>query len=230
MVKHVISFSGGKDSTALLLKMMELGYPIDYIVFCDTSKEFPEMYEHINRVEKHIKKEITKVKFNFDYYFSEHIKTKGKNKGKAGYGWPSLFTRWCTRQKIDTIHRWMKTLNSDIIDYHGIAFDELHRTMKNKRASFREIRYPLIGWKMTELDCLNYCYNRGFDWSGLYNKNRRLGCFCCPLKGMDELNYLYRNRPELWKQMKEMDKKQCYLFRSRHTFTEIENRLMTHYS
>jgi tRNA(Ile)-lysidine synthase TilS/MesJ len=37
----VVSFSGGKDSTAMLLKMLELGEPIDEVVCCDTYKEFP---------------------------------------------------------------------------------------------------------------------------------------------------------------------------------------------
>lgn len=49
---HVVSFSGGKDSTAMLLKMTELGKPIDCILFCDTGLEFPAMYEHIKSVGK----------------------------------------------------------------------------------------------------------------------------------------------------------------------------------
>ena len=30
---HVVSFSGGKDSTAMLLRMVELGMKIDMIIF-----------------------------------------------------------------------------------------------------------------------------------------------------------------------------------------------------
>ena len=40
---HVVSFSGGKDSTAMLLRMLELGMPVDEIIFCDTTVEFPQM-------------------------------------------------------------------------------------------------------------------------------------------------------------------------------------------
>ena len=47
--KHIVSFSGGKDSTAMLLKMIEKGMPIDEIIFCDTTAEFPEMYDHIKK-------------------------------------------------------------------------------------------------------------------------------------------------------------------------------------
>lgn len=56
---------------------------VDDIVFCDTGKEFPEMYEHIDKVEKYIKRKITKLIPNennrFDYLMFDHIKTKGKN-------------------------------------------------------------------------------------------------------------------------------------------------------
>ena len=33
--KHAISFSGGKDSTALLLRMLEEKMPVDVILFCE---------------------------------------------------------------------------------------------------------------------------------------------------------------------------------------------------
>jgi len=38
---HVVSFSGGKDSTAMLLMLIEKQYPIDRVVCIDTTKEFP---------------------------------------------------------------------------------------------------------------------------------------------------------------------------------------------
>ena len=47
---HVVSFSGGKDSTAMLLRMIEENMPIDIILYCDTGLEFPEMEEHIGRL------------------------------------------------------------------------------------------------------------------------------------------------------------------------------------
>lgn len=40
-IYYVVSFSGGKDSTAMLLRLLELNYPIDEVVCCDTYKEFP---------------------------------------------------------------------------------------------------------------------------------------------------------------------------------------------
>lgn len=42
---NIVSFSGGKDSTALLLMMLERGMRVDDIVCVDMGKEFPQMYE-----------------------------------------------------------------------------------------------------------------------------------------------------------------------------------------
>ena len=47
MMRHVVSFSGGKDSTALLLMMLERRMQVDDMVFCDTGVEFPQTYEHV---------------------------------------------------------------------------------------------------------------------------------------------------------------------------------------
>ena len=44
---HSVSVSGGKDSTALLLLMIERGSPIDVVLYADTGMEFPEMKEYM---------------------------------------------------------------------------------------------------------------------------------------------------------------------------------------
>ena len=58
---HVVSFSGGKDSTAMLLRMIEEGMRVDLILFCDTGLEFPAMYDHIGKVEKYINRPIERI-------------------------------------------------------------------------------------------------------------------------------------------------------------------------
>lgn len=39
--------------------------PIDCVLFCDTGIEFPQMYEHIDRVEKETGISPTRIKFDF---------------------------------------------------------------------------------------------------------------------------------------------------------------------
>jgi len=59
---------------------------------------------------------------------------------------------------------------------------------------------------MTEKDCLDYCYQRGFDWGGLYNIFHRVSCWCCPLQSLDELRKLRKNFPDLWEQLEFWDR------------------------
>ena len=51
--RHIISFSGGKDSTALAIYMLQ-NYPKTKFefVFCDTGVELPETYSYIKRFEE----------------------------------------------------------------------------------------------------------------------------------------------------------------------------------
>lgn len=54
-MEYILSFSGGKDSTTLLLKYLSyrttepIKYPLDAVIFCDTGLEFPDMYTHIEK-------------------------------------------------------------------------------------------------------------------------------------------------------------------------------------
>lgn len=227
---HVVSFSGGKDSTAMLLKMIENNMNIDEIIFCDTTAEFPEMYKHIEKVESYIKRPITTLKspYTFEYIMFEYVKRKGKNKGSKGYSWPNFRIRWCTYLfKRQLIRQHLKQYkNYDIIEYHGIALDEIERTKKNKDG--RNIKHPLIDWQMTEKDCLEYCYDKGFNWNGLYEKFARVSCYLCPLQRLGELKVLYTEFPELWAYMKELDKRSIKQFgrkfRSDYSIEELETK------
>jgi 3'-phosphoadenosine 5'-phosphosulfate sulfotransferase (PAPS reductase)/FAD synthetase len=216
---NIVSFSGGKDSTAMLLMMLERGIPVDRVLCVDTTKEFPQMYEHIEKVQSMIEPlKIDFVKIDFDYWFGEHIKTKGEI-GEVGYGWPNIFNRWCTTLKIQAKRKFK---NKDDIDFHGIAFDEMHRTSKNKTGEI--FRYPLVEWQITEKQALGYCYSKGLDWGGLYEKMHRVSCWCCPLSRIGELRVLYNDFPELWEELEEMDKKSSRKFRSDYSVKELSKK------
>lgn len=222
--KHIVQFSGGKDSTAMLLIMIEKGMRIDDIVCIDTTKEFPAMYDHIKKVEQIIDRKITIIKIPFDYYFKDHIKTKGQHKGKKGYGWPDSKNRWCTALKRQYSNRYIKEKYAGfkIIEYHGIALDEIHRTLKNDPK--RDIRYPLVEWSMTERDCLELCYSKGLTWDNLYETMGRVSCYCCPLSSLRELEQVYNHHPELWAAMKNYDKFSFRQFRADYSISQLDDR------
>lgn len=128
----VVSFSGGKDSTAMLLKMIELGERIDEVIFCDTYKEYPAMYRHIERVKTVV--EMTGIKFTtlkskkpFDYYFFEYRDSKGffeEHPDISGRSWATPKIRWCTKElKTRIVQKYFRDLNANynIIQCVGIA-------------------------------------------------------------------------------------------------------------
>ena len=220
---NIVSFSGGKDSTAMLLMMIEQNMKIDEIIFIDTGVEFPPMYNHIKKVEMFINRPITILKSDksFEYYMFDHIKSRGKNKGQKGYSWSDFRNRWCTsRLKKDVIKKYLKKYKGyDIIEYHGIAYDEPKRIKDTPN-----IKYPLYENKITEKEALQYCYSKGFNWNRLYEKFDRLSCWCCPLKSIKELKILYNDFPELWKKLKQWDNNTYRKFRSDYSVQELEER------
>lgn len=232
---NVISFSGGKDSTAMLLKMIEKGIPVDIVLFCDTGLEFPALYRHIRKVEQNTGINVTIVKSDegFEYLFaSKKIKrcsTKAIEKygaNRLGYSWAGPQTRWCTeRLKTQPREKFLRKLRSqyDVIEYIGIAADEHYRI--NRKCNQREnIRLPLVEWNMTEADCLDYCYRLGYDWEGLYTKMRRVSCWCCPLQSLKELRVLYDEFPDLWEQLCKWDSMTWRQFRADYSVIQLEKR------
>lgn len=222
--KYVVSLSGGKDSSAMLLKLIENNEPIDEIIYCDIGKEFPQMYEHIAKLEKYIGRKITVLKSDkgYDYYMFDHVKTKGKNVGQKGYSWAGIRQRWCTSKlKTDVIRKYLKEhyKDFDVIQYVGIACDETKRIKDDPK-----IKYPLVEYKLTEQDCLEYCYSKGFDWGGLYQIFKRVSCWCCPLQSLDELRKLRKYFPDLWEELRDMDKRTYRQFRADFSVEELEER------
>ena len=80
---HILSLSGGKDSTALAFFMKENMPEIfekTELVFCDTECELPELYDYLNKIEIFLNKKITKLKpeksFERNYLIESHNSRK----------------------------------------------------------------------------------------------------------------------------------------------------------
>ncbi len=59
------AFRRQKDSTAMLLMLLERGEDIADIVFFDTGWEHPEMYEHLDKLENFVGRKITRLQARF---------------------------------------------------------------------------------------------------------------------------------------------------------------------
>ncbi|MCM1060629.1 MAG: DNA cytosine methyltransferase [Eubacterium sp.] len=225
---HIVSLSGGKDSTAMLLRMIEEKMPVDYILFCDTGLEFPQMYEHLEKLEKHIGRKITRIKaeHSFEYLLLEHPFIGKDGTSKTGFSWAGPRMRWCTsRLKDKPREDFLRPLRKEyeVVQYVGIAADESYR-LERKNNQRENCVHPLVDWRMTEADCLEYCYSRGFDWGGLYRIFKRMSCWCCPLQSLDELRALRTNFPVLWEQLKIWDNSTWRKFRRDYSVDELETR------
>lgn len=111
--RHILSLSGGKDSTALALFMRDKVDQMEYI-FCDTDKELRETYEYLNRIEAYLGKKIVRLNANigFDHWLEVY----------GGY-LPSPNIRWCTRQlKLKPFEEFVG--DDPIVSYVGIRADE----------------------------------------------------------------------------------------------------------
>lgn len=211
---HAVSLSGGKDSTCLLLLMVERGMPIDTVISADTGMEFPEMYEHLKKVDEYLFRErglhITTLRHpkGFEWLMFEEPKQKRSsldNRAKLGVppygnGWPGIRVRWCTGQlKTHLISKEVNRLKKEksALHYVGIAADEAWRC--------KDEIYPLVEWGITEAEALQICYDRGFDFGGLYEIYHRASCWCCPFQRIDELRKLRQHHPELWKKLLALD-------------------------
>ncbi len=232
---YIVSFSGGKDSTAMLLRLVEEHRPIDEIIFIDTGIEFPELYAHIDLVEERIKRKITRISSNQSFEFlllereikrSKDSKVLAKYGDVKGHGWTTTQVRWCTNAlKIMPKARYLSSLRKDftIYEYLGIAADETKRLERKVNKNPNHI-HPLVEWNMSEQDCLAYCYQHGFDWGGLYEKKKRVSCWACPLQNLNDLRYLYHERPELWEKLREWDSRCFNSFHPRDTLHDLEVR------
>lgn len=222
-MKHIVSFSGGKDSSAMLIRMIEEDWPIDDIVFINVmatsifGAELPEMYEYIRKMERYIQRKITIVPsaMSFDEGFHQKFK-KGKRAGTI-YGYPLVVGAWCNdRLKRRAIERHYKQYGEHC-RYLGIATDEpdrLARLGSNCRA-------PLAEWGMTEADCIEFLKKRNL-LNPLYEKFKRLGCFFCPKQSLDSLRILRHDYPDLWEMMLQWDLESPRPFKPDYTVHELD--------
>jgi len=192
---RIVSFSGGKDSTAMVHLLLEKNEQIDHIMYFESGWDFPEMDEHIKHVEKNIGIKIIRIRYY--RYFNELL---------SRYGWPHPSGGWCVDCKTGTCNKLFRGLKGTV-EYIGYTTNEVFRSkrkgIKNKKWL---VRFPLIEHGFSEVDTLSYCKALGYEWGGLYNIFNRLSCFCCPKAGRTQINKLKSYFPKLYKQYLTMDK------------------------
>lgn len=231
-MKYIASLSFGKDSMAMLIKILELGMPLDEIIYCDIrfdenlSGEMPLMAEFIPKAEKILEERFgVKVKHLRGVTFKEHFyrrKQRGKHIGDI-YGFPYPVSPWCNvNLKIYPINRYLASIKEPIVQYVGIAYDEPERY---ERLNHETHIAPLYDLKITEAEAAEICKKYGL-LSPIYESRFRSGCWFCPKQRMNQVKYLYENYPELWNILKEMEKDSHNSFIKRYTIEKLEEKFI----
>lgn len=203
-VKYIASCSWGKDSSAMVLKLIENDWPLDEVIFYDTGMEFKAIYNVRDMIlpileQKGIK--YTELRPDNLFLYDMLIRPKIKRKTKQEtYG-----DEWCGKCRWQTFIKQKicnKYTGKDNIVYVGIAFDEPNRLQNldcYKKA-------PLAEWGMKEKDCLEYCFSKGIHWYEndveLYSILDRVSCWCCQNKNLRELRNMYLYLPQYWRMLK----------------------------
>ena len=202
---HILSLSGGKDSTALAFFMKE-NMPEIFekleLVFSDTECELPETYDYLNKIEIFLGKKITRIKPEVSF---EHLI-------QLQNFLPTPHRRWCTvllktlpfknyiRKLID------KNKKSFIKLYIGIRADELNRAKYNKYGvDYIQEVYPFVENLIIKEDVLKILKNTGIELPKYYSWIERSGCYFCFFKSKYSWLKLYEHHPDLYEKAMQME-------------------------
>lgn len=179
----VISFSGGKDSTATAdVVIKALSNPSLVHIFGDTTLEFPYTTEYANRYRDQHPQSIFKVAKNNEQVFMDVCKDIGP---------PARMMRWCCSMfKTGPITRVINSLyrNQQILTFYGIRKNEsISRSKYNRveddaesvKIQQQTVASPIFFWK--DMDVWLYLLAENVDFNEAYRLGYdRVGCWCCP--------------------------------------------------
>jgi len=187
-VRHILSLSGGKDSTALAIYLRDRIPNIEY-AFCDTEQELPETYDYLKQLEVYLGKPINFLKPN-GRGFDDLLKAR------RGF-LPSPQVRWCTDYlKIKPFEEFV---GDDICySYVGIRADEPQRKGYISTKPNIVAQYPFIDDGLVKDDIVRILNESGLGLPAYYDWRSRSGCYFCFFQQRIEWVGLLENHPDLY--------------------------------
>jgi 3'-phosphoadenosine 5'-phosphosulfate sulfotransferase (PAPS reductase)/FAD synthetase len=192
--RHILSLSGGKDSTALAIYMRDRVPQMEY-VFCDTQKELPETYEYLDKIEAYLGKKV--IRLTDDRGFDHWLQIKG------GY-LPSSRMRWCTEQlKIRPFEKYVGAHPTRL--YVGIRADENRAAYVSRKPNIVTV-LPFVEDNITVAGVYRILEESGLGLPSYYSWRTRSGCYFCFFQRRAEWVGLLENHPDLFQKAKEYEK------------------------
>jgi len=190
---HVLSYGGGVNTSALMVLLVQKKMPFDVAVFADTVAELPETYSYLKVARDYLDKNGVELKVVRSKTGS--LYDTCKRRGVV----PSKIWRWSTRDyKITPIHAFYRSLGTQIIEYLGIAYDEIER-MKPSREHYITSKFPLVDFKMTREDCIKVIKEADLPIPV------KSGCFFCPFQDIPRWRELYVKHNDLFLKAMELE-------------------------
>lgn len=187
---HIVLISGGKDSTAMALRLNEVE-PRKYIYVCSpTGDELPEMEKHWLGLEDVLGQPIIRLR-DPEYSTLESLIDHFQML-------PNFRSRWCTRiLKLELAEQFYNLIKPAIL-YIGLRADE-EREGNKLFDDHLEQRFPMREWGWT-IETV---------WSYLRDKNvsipRRTDCGMCFYQRIDEWYSLWEQHPEIYKKYEDLE-------------------------
>jgi PP-loop superfamily ATP-utilizing enzyme len=177
---HVVALSGGKDSTALSLRMLELGIPVDYYLTTPTGDELPEVNEHLTRLEVELDAHFLRPATQTLDSLVDHFRML-----------PNHRARWCTRMlKIQPCLEWIRAQDREVVLYVGLRADEPERV--GIFSEEVETRFPMREWGWNLSDVKEYLANKQVKVP------KRTDCARCFFQRLSEWWDLWKEHPEVF--------------------------------
>jgi len=225
-LKYILSWSGGKDSTASIILAHENKEPLDAIVFSEVmydkknniSGEHPAHIDFIKNKAKPLFEswgyEVLILHGERDYLdcFYRVIKHPRKHKEHKGqyFGFPATGRCSVKRDcKERPIKEYYKSLNEEYVQYVGICKDEPERLKSLLRDSTKCSLLEKYGYtkEMARKKCEEYGL-----LSPCYELSKRGGCWFCPNAKLEEHREIRNLYPQAWNQFVSLEQENNLAF------------------
>jgi Phosphoadenosine phosphosulfate reductase family len=194
MTEHIVGLSGGKDSTALALRLAEVETRAYRYICTPTGNEPDAMIAHWTKLETLIGPIIRLQSQSLEGLIAEQQCL------------PSHRMRWCTRRlKIEPTLAFLRT-HAPAVLYVGLRADE--ETREGIYGGDVTCDFPFRRWGWTELDVLDYLHHRGVTIPA------RTDCEWCYDQTLGEWRKLWRDNPASFTRACEWEARTGHTFRS----------------
>tara|TARA_R110000868_G_scaffold344551_1_gene605591 strand:- start:108 stop:854 length:747 start_codon:yes stop_codon:yes gene_type:complete len=226
---NVINFSGGRTSAYMCKRLIDEGGKY-LITFQNTGKEMQGTLDFINECDNKWNLNIVWLEYRKPASF-EVVTYETASRNGLPYkqlleqrpaSIPNMQFRYCTQElKIMTLKRYLKSIGvNDYTSFNGIRYDEPRRWQKTKDSDY-DVELPLVKWKITKQDVLNFWKEQSFD----LKVNEPYGnCDCCFLKGKGKLSIIAKEKPELFQWWIDIENESKHQFKKEITYQQIKDK------